>query len=114
MGIVGNDQESIVEIVVEKILGFENAFQEYDDHDMEDQNTNNHVKIDLVVPFFNNLNTTDLVVGTEKKQLFDFDTLLKSEFLQIDTPPPKIWSVFCVSLDSKHTSDLGNFLINSH
>ena len=109
-----NDQESIVEIVVEKILGFENAFQEYDDHDMEDQNTNNHVKIDLVVPFFNNLNTTDLVVGTEKKQLFDFDTLLKSEFLQIDTPPPKIWSVFCVSLDSKHTSDLGNFLINSH
>lgn len=85
-----NDQESIVEIVVEKILGFENAFEEYDDHDMENQNTNNHVKIDLVVPFFNNLNTTDLVVGTEKKQLFDFDSLLKSGFLQIDTPPPKI------------------------
>ncbi len=28
-----NDQESIVELLIEQILGFEQAFTEYDDHD---------------------------------------------------------------------------------
>lgn len=32
-----NDIESISELVIEKILGFENAFVEYDDHDLEDE-----------------------------------------------------------------------------
>ena len=96
-----NDQESIVEIVVEKILGFENAFEEYDDHDTEDHNTNSQVQIDLVVPFLNNPQTTYLMVGTKKKQLLDFDPLLRSGFPKIDTPPPKVWSVFCISLDSE-------------
>src|SRR5690606_12372145 len=44
-----NDQESIVEIIVEKIMGFENAFEEYDDHDSEDHNKKNNVKIDLTL-----------------------------------------------------------------
>src|SRR5690606_39464798 len=44
-----NDQESIVEIIVEKILGFENAFKEYDDQDSEDHNKKNNIKIDLTV-----------------------------------------------------------------
>ena len=32
-----NDIESISELVIEKLLGFENAFVEYDDHDLEDE-----------------------------------------------------------------------------
>ena len=33
-----NDQESIVEIVVEQVLGYENAIKEYDDNDTEEHN----------------------------------------------------------------------------
>ena len=28
-----NDQESILELVIEKVMGYENAVAEYDDHD---------------------------------------------------------------------------------
>jgi len=42
-----NDQESIIEIVLEKVLGYEDAIKEYDDHDTEDHNKKTNVKIDL-------------------------------------------------------------------
>jgi hypothetical protein len=84
-----NDQESIVEIVVEKVLGFENAIKEYDDHDTEQHNKKKNVKIDL-------LQCTKLINGIHhhtslgEKELFpDSEANLMSGFAEIDSPPPK-------------------------
>jgi hypothetical protein len=85
-----NDQESIVEIVVEKILGYENAIKEYDDHDTEDHNKKANVKIDL---------TTHSIVDNALNQSFSettrhkfpvHNTYLTNGFQKLDIPPPKI------------------------
>src|SRR5690606_17957684 len=45
-----NDQESIVEIVVEQVLGYENAIEEHDDPDTENHTKKSNFKIDFI-PF---------------------------------------------------------------
>ena len=64
-----NDQESIVEIIIEKVLGFENAIEEYDDNDTEDHNKKKNVKIDLSV---HETKTKENICGQpiERKKLF--------------------------------------------
>ena len=85
-----NDQESIIEIVVEKILGFEDAIKEYDDHDNEDHNTKTASKIDLIVQ-----NTVRSAIKPSFKEIHkqkfpDYKTYLTAGFEQLDTPQPKI------------------------
>ncbi|MEW2921113.1 hypothetical protein AB1A65_06565 [Muricauda sp. ANG21] len=85
-----NDQESIVEILVEKVLGFENAFEEYDDNDTEDHNKKKNVKIDLLV---HETKTKEHIRGqlVEKKKLFSaHEARLTNGFKKIDSPPPKV------------------------
>lgn len=85
-----NDQESIVEIVVEKVLGFEDAFKEYDDHDTKDHNKKKNVKIDL--------SFHEIVVNKmDKNQFFeriaifsDYEARITKGFNLIDCPPPKV------------------------
>ncbi len=43
-----NDQESIIEIVLEQLLGYDDAIVEYDDHDTEEHNKKKSVRIDLI------------------------------------------------------------------
>lgn len=85
-----NDQESIVEIVVEKVLGFEDAIKEYDDHDTEDHNKKKNVKIDLLVHVIkaNQINRSQFF---DRKKLFpDHESRLTKGFYEIDNPPPKV------------------------
>jgi len=85
-----NDQESIVEIVVEKILGYENAIEEYDDHDTEDHNKKSNVKIDLAThSLVDNALNQSLIESTRHKFL-DYNTYLTNGFQKLDIPPPKI------------------------
>lgn len=85
-----NDQESIVEIVVEKILGYENAIEEYDDHDTEDHNKKSNVKIDLTThSLVDNALNQSLIESTRHKFL-DYNTYLTNGFQKLDIPPPKI------------------------
>lgn len=85
-----NDQESIVEIVVEKVLGFEDAIKEYDDHDTEDHNKKKNVKIDLLVHVIK----VDKFAQNQflkRKTLFpDYEARLTNGFNEIDSPPPKV------------------------
>ena len=85
-----NDQESIVEIVVEKVLGFEDAIAEYDDTDTEDHNKRTNLKIDIVVPpnFEEPSNATYLIASTAGFP--NNDACLTTGFFDLDTPPPKI------------------------
>ncbi|MCC4227630.1 hypothetical protein [Zunongwangia profunda] len=83
-----NDQESIVEIVLEKIMGFENAIPEYEDSDNESHLIKKHFSVDLYV--------------LDKKSEFVFDValqkLINSEYKfkyydfypETTSPPPEI------------------------
>ncbi|HET6245273.1 MAG: hypothetical protein H0V01_02030 [Bacteroidetes bacterium] len=85
-----NDQESIIEIVIEKILGFENAIKEYDDNDREDHTNKGNVKIELLFL------STDEPINSQPnhdkrtQRHLDFEAYLTKGFYQLDTPPPKI------------------------
>lgn len=84
-----NDQESIVEIIIEKILGFENAIEEYDDYDAEDHDKKNNVKIDLIVQYIIDSNKYPSAFGIRKKRHPDVEAYLTNSFYQLDPPPPK-------------------------
>lgn len=85
-----NDQESIVEIVLEQILGYENIIKEYDDNDTEDHNTKTNFKIDLVIGCAIYCEThNELVKGATQIFLF-INTFFITAIYQIDTPPPQI------------------------
>ena len=85
-----NDQESIVEIIVEYVLGYEDAIKEYDDHDKEDHNAKKNVRIDVLV------HQTTIIEDIqrqflEKKPVFlHFEALLTNGFTETHTPPPKV------------------------
>lgn len=85
-----NDQESIVEIIVEKVLGYENAFKEYDDHDSEDHNKKNNVKIDFLVHQATTNQDSKNQFAEKKKSYLDYKAQLKNGFKEIDSPPPKV------------------------
>lgn len=85
-----NDQESIVEIVVEKVLGFEDAIKEYDDHDTEDQNKKKNLKIDLLVHEMNADKFDQNQFFKRKKTFPNYEAHLTIGFNEIDSPPPKV------------------------
>lgn len=85
-----NDQESIVEIVVEKILGFENAIKEYDDQDTEDQNKKKNVKIDLLVNEIKADKIDHNLFFESNIRFADHKPRLTNGFYNIDSPPPKV------------------------
>jgi len=85
-----NDQESIVEIVVEKVLGFEDAIEEYDDHDTEDHNKEKSLKIDLLVYLFPATKIDPNQVDEREKAYSHHDAGLTKGFSKIDSPPPKV------------------------
>lgn len=83
-----NDQESLVEIMVEQVLGFEDAFKEYDDLDPEDHSNKGQKTIDLVV-HVNSTMAYHLMAFNLAQAFPRFNDLLTLGFYQIDTPPPK-------------------------
>ena len=85
-----NDQESIIELVVEKVLGYQNAIPEIDDCDSD-----NHTILKKIVgldfftiPFFNiNINKEGCKFKTKTicfSSLFPLKT-----YLEIHSPPPE-------------------------
>lgn len=84
-----NDQESLIELVVEQVLGFENAIAEYDDPDADDQHKKN-VSNTVLFP---------LSLGVDRFEFFKLAIIATysiihqlhhpNEFLDIDSPPPK-------------------------
>lgn len=85
-----NDQESIIEFVAEKILGYEDAFKEYDDKDTEDHNKRTNVKIDLSPKYITKelLNHQHLVITCRK--FHDYYAFLTKGFKKLEIPPPKV------------------------
>lgn len=85
-----NDQESIVEIVLEKVLGFENAIEEYDDNDTEDHNEKTNFKIDLTSHYAADNTLDRSIIITTKHKFPDYSNRLIRGFRRLDIPPPKV------------------------
>lgn len=85
-----NNQESIIEIVVEKVLGYENAIKEYDEQDREQQNKKSNIKIDLTTHDIVDNITNQSIFETSRHKFSDYNSNSTSGFLKLDIPPPKI------------------------
>ncbi|GAB3537684.1 hypothetical protein GCM10027443_31140 [Pontibacter brevis] len=85
-----NDQESVVELLLEKVLGFENAIVEYDDHDTEEHTKKKTSKIDFFVQYAIQQPYPDNTFNLRKQQYPNFKDCLPIGYLQLSTPPPKI------------------------
>jgi len=85
-----NDQESIVEIILEKVLGYENAIEEHDDHDTEDQNEKKTVKVDLLTQLHTPQGESNHLNSKKSAVIFAFDDFLVNGFYEIDSPPPQV------------------------
>ncbi len=44
-----NDQESLLEIIIEKVFGYHDAIAEYDDDDSENQSVKKHIPLNLCI-----------------------------------------------------------------
>lgn len=84
-----NHQESFVEIVVEKMLGYENAIAEQDDHDSDDHSQKKNTKVELLYSASPLDNRTQIIPLTQTKSFNSENEGLPSRYYPIDTPPPK-------------------------
>ena len=85
-----NDQESIVELIIEQVLGYEDAIAEYDDHDTEDHNQKKNVKIDLFFPPIIACQAPRSYSAVKQKPRCADAACLVSGFKETDSPPPKV------------------------
>lgn len=84
-----NDQESIIEILIEKVLGFEDAIKEYDDHDTDDQEKKSRVQSDFHIPALQRIATAEGDASSGMRCWRHSDSALAEGVSQLDTPPPK-------------------------
>ncbi|MFC6860134.1 hypothetical protein [Zunongwangia atlantica] len=83
-----NDQESIVEILIEKILGFENAIPEYEDSDSENQLVKKDFSVDNYVldkkpEIFFDISLQKLMNSEYQHKYYNF-------YPEVTSPPPKV------------------------
>lgn len=85
-----NDQESIIELIVEKVLGYEDAIPEHDDSDpRQDTTIKSNLAIDhFVLPSFKSKFNDHHSIGNKQNRaiyLFHFST----HYPEIHLPPPE-------------------------
>jgi hypothetical protein len=84
-----NDQESIIEILIEKVFGFDDAIKEYDDRDNEDLIKKNNINIDLLLQLTASTQSTDIALECRKSHFSFKEAKLTHGFIEIEDPPPK-------------------------
>lgn len=86
-----NHQESIAELIVEKLLGFENAIPELDDSDTENQST---LKKSGTVDFFilpdDAVEMNNFLSEVTSKHIAFSKTSRLQTYFEIHSPPPEI------------------------
>ncbi len=84
-----NKQESILELIIEKLLGFDNALAEYDDND-SDTNSFKKIGFDLfIIPSASVTQKKTFTVNTRQNLKTDFNNI-GSLFFEIPYPPPEV------------------------
>ncbi len=85
-----NDQESIVEIIIEQVLGYEDAFKEYDDNDNNDQNRKTNLKLELIYQHYVDSSIKKSLTENKKQKFPHYSAYLTYGFQRLDIPPPKV------------------------
>ncbi len=84
-----NDQESIIELVIEQVLGFEDAIKEYDDNDLEDF-FKKKISTANWLTTYNQKETTTYFLLFDLEPLFSYHLArLLAGFSTIVSPPPQ-------------------------
>lgn len=83
-----NDQETIVELVLEKVLGIENAIAEQDEPDPEDGGALDFKKINLISHFSNKL-FFSLNIHHSKSAINYIASFHQSPTFDVFSPPPE-------------------------
>lgn len=86
-----NDQESLIEFVVEEIIGLDEVFKEYDDPDSEDGSKKLNIKnLNYIPPFLVlNFQENDEPFVLKKNRIPSNLHVLSNDFCKIQLPPPK-------------------------
>ncbi|GLU44708.1 hypothetical protein Musp01_23320 [Muricauda sp. NBRC 101325] len=85
-----NDQESILELVAEKMLGYDDAFEEHDEPDSEEHNKKNNGEINFFVEVQKEHRSQKFYDLPKNRMFVDPFAFLSNGFPKIDTPPPKV------------------------
>jgi hypothetical protein len=86
-----NEQESIVELLIEKVLGYENAILEQDDDDASNKsNLKKNLTIDIfILPPANNELDKSFLSGLRAK-FPEYKLISVKPYIEKYSPPPKI------------------------
>lgn len=85
-----NDQESIVELIVEKVLGFEDLISEVDDPDPEDHNSTMGFKMPIMIQYTGDSGLSPVLVACMNGKFYERHARFPMGYDPIDTPPPRI------------------------
>ena len=85
-----NDQESIIEIVLEKFLGIENAIPEVDDNDKDDHSKSNSIQFDMLTNLAQSIELTAPLSNDSNKTHPKNSARLTSGHYLLIAPPPKV------------------------
>jgi len=83
-----NEQESIAEIIVEKFLGYENAFKEFDDNDSDERNQQNTLSFEFFISQDHSPTGLEAPIIEITNLFKDYNFTLTLGFEEIDNPPP--------------------------
>ena len=86
-----NDQESVIEIIVEKLLVYDNAIAEYDDNDTNDNivgKTTFSLGLFVLPSAYFHINEKILIL--KNQYLSGQNLIILIPFFEINTPPPEI------------------------
>jgi hypothetical protein len=85
-----NDQESLIEILLEQILGYENAVAEYDDSDTEEHSKQKDIKKDLFASYLVGSALNQPFTKMARQNFPHYRPYPTNGFQKLDTPPPRI------------------------
>lgn len=84
-----NNQDSIVEFLLEKVLGFENAIEEQESNETDDCKPKNNLNIELIAARGAFFKTKLLRLKETKHKFHELIPQVTDGHIQLDTPPPK-------------------------
>lgn len=86
-----NNQESVIEIVIEKVFGFDNAIAEFDDNDNSQNSIFKKIKnLDYIVDY-QSINSFSFPIISIQKQADKLHVQhISNPLLEIISPPPKV------------------------
>lgn len=85
-----NPQESFAEILLEKVLNFEDAFAEHDDHENEDHDFKRLLRLELIHLSQSKLMLPITRIAPEKQFFSDLELNLPAGYSGNVAPPPRV------------------------